>query len=80
MNLCSRQKRLSARPQGSAVIVVLVLIMIVGAILIANGRSLNNLRRNLHRIEQKQIRKFSVSTTNVVILTNSVTQPQPAKP
>jgi hypothetical protein len=84
-----------ARQRGSAVIVVIVFLVVVGEIFLANSRSINDLQRNLRRIEQKQIKKFGVPTTNVVnapdgtnmshasnksYTTNPVTQPPPVKP
>jgi len=49
----------SARHRGSAVLVVLVLVMIMGTLSIANTRVLSHLRRELQLIDQKQQERLS---------------------
>ena len=92
MKTCSHSNRRFVRQRGSAVIIVIVMVAVIGAIFMENSRSLADLQRNLRLIEQKQIQKFGVTSTNGLnrfgetnrlagsYKTNSVTQPNPIKP
>jgi hypothetical protein len=47
--------------RGSAVLIVLVFLTLMGAIVVSNNLTLGHLDRNLRLIEQKQLKKFGVS-------------------
>jgi type II secretory pathway component PulK len=65
------------RRRGSAVLVVLVLLALMMVFISANSFTLHSLKRDLHRLEQKQLRRYRaapLSNTNLV----SVPGPTPS--
>lgn len=78
-SLCQTSRKIK-RERGFAVIVVLGLSIVIGILLVGNSRALADLKRNLRRIEEKQIQRPGVLNTNAVGKTNVVLQPKPGKP
>ena len=68
----------SPNNRGLATFVILLLLLVIVLLINANGHALNNLARDLQRIEQKQLRNSGVQPTNIVAspLTNSVPPPR----
>jgi hypothetical protein len=58
--------------RGSAVLVVLILLIVMGALIIANTRVLSHLDRELQQLNREQQRKFKPAPVGA--------QPSPARP
>lgn len=69
--------RHSSQPRGSAVVVMLVIIAILGIFVVANAKRLHQLKRELKIVERRQLEKFlpPPSTTNVVQHADFTNQP-----
>lgn len=69
--------RHSSQPRGSAVVVMLVIIAILGIFVVANAKRLHQLKRELKIVERRQLEKFHPppSTTNVVKHADLTNQP-----
>lgn len=52
-----------ARPRGTALIVVMVLLAIMGVLMVGTAHSLFFVKRELKLIEQKQLQRFEKTAT-----------------
>ena len=52
-----------ARPRGTALIVVMVLLAIMGVLMVCAAHSLFFVKRELKLIEQKQVKRFEKTAT-----------------
>lgn len=66
------------RSEGSATIVVLMLVVIIGALLVASARHLASVRRELRLVEERQKQRWA--TTNAPPVLKVANDPAPIAP
>jgi type II secretory pathway component PulK len=54
----------AARPSGSAVIVVLVLLFLMTVLLTVNSLTLHRFKQSLHSIEHRELKKYGAPARN----------------
>jgi Tfp pilus assembly protein FimT len=65
--------------EGSAVLIILVLLTIMVVLAAANTSTLNRLGQRVKMVDQRQVRRLALSSTNSLRAADSVTNQPPPK-